>query len=129
MQRKRSAHNLTTAQVARLLGVTKKTLYRMLQDGRIPEPVRNPDIGVLKNSRDRVDSAVGYENHAGDGKGHHRKRQHQSDDDKLERVMAVTGADIDFAIGVVQRMAAPQDRNDVQQPMHPIPLQVEDQNA
>ena len=43
MQRKRSAHNLTTAQVARLLGVTKKTLYRMLQDGRIPEPVRNPD--------------------------------------------------------------------------------------
>ena len=43
MQRKRSAHHLTTAQVARLLGVTKKTLYRMLQDGRIPEPVRNPD--------------------------------------------------------------------------------------
>ena len=43
MQRKRSAQNLTTAQVARLLGVTKKTLYRMLQDGRIPEPVRNPE--------------------------------------------------------------------------------------
>jgi predicted DNA-binding transcriptional regulator AlpA len=43
MLRKRSAHHLTTAQVARLLGVTKKTLYRMLQDGRIPEPVRNPD--------------------------------------------------------------------------------------
>ncbi len=43
MRRKRSAQNLTTAQVARLLGVAKKTVYRMLQDGRIPEPVRDPD--------------------------------------------------------------------------------------
>jgi predicted DNA-binding transcriptional regulator AlpA len=43
MLRKRSAQNLTTAQVARVLGVTKKTVYRMLQDGRIPEPVRNPE--------------------------------------------------------------------------------------
>lgn len=43
MRRKRSAHYLTTAQVARLLGVAKKTLYRMLQAGRIPEPMRNPD--------------------------------------------------------------------------------------
>lgn len=43
MRHKRSARNLTTAQVARLLGVAKKTLYRMLQDGRIQEPVRNPD--------------------------------------------------------------------------------------
>jgi hypothetical protein len=25
------------------LGIAKKTLYRMLQDGRIQEPVRNPD--------------------------------------------------------------------------------------
>ena len=43
MRRKRLAHNLTTAQVARLLGVTTKTLYRMLQDGRVPEPSRNPE--------------------------------------------------------------------------------------
>jgi predicted DNA-binding transcriptional regulator AlpA len=43
MRRKRSAHNLTTAQVARVLGIGKKTLYRMLQDGRIQEPVRNPE--------------------------------------------------------------------------------------
>ena len=43
MRRKRSACNLTTTQVARLLGVTTKTLYRMLRDGRVPEPVRNPD--------------------------------------------------------------------------------------
>jgi predicted DNA-binding transcriptional regulator AlpA len=43
MRHKRYTQNLTTAQVARLLGVTKKTLYRMLQDGRVPEPVRNPN--------------------------------------------------------------------------------------
>ena len=43
MRRKRSAQNLTTAQVARVLGITKKTLYRMLQDGRVPEPGRNLD--------------------------------------------------------------------------------------
>ncbi len=40
---KRTAHLLTTVQVARVLGITKKTLYRMLQDGRVPEPPRNPD--------------------------------------------------------------------------------------
>jgi predicted DNA-binding transcriptional regulator AlpA len=32
---------LSTVQVARVLGVTKKTLYRMLKDGRVPEPARN----------------------------------------------------------------------------------------
>ena len=41
MRRKRSAQSLTSAQVARVLGITKRTLYRMLQDGRIPEPARN----------------------------------------------------------------------------------------
>ena len=76
-----------------------------------------------------IDGAVSDENHAGDGQGHHRKRQHQSDDDNLERVMAITGADVDFAIGVVQGMAAPQYRNGVQQPVHPIPLQIKDQHA
>lgn len=39
---KRTATGLTTQQVARVLGLTKKTLYRMMQDGRIPEPPRNP---------------------------------------------------------------------------------------
>jgi predicted DNA-binding transcriptional regulator AlpA len=43
MRRKRSAQSLNTTQVARILGVTKKTLYRMLQDGRVPEPARNPE--------------------------------------------------------------------------------------
>jgi predicted DNA-binding transcriptional regulator AlpA len=42
MRRKRTAQFLTTVQVARILGVTKKTLYRMLQDGRVPEPQRDP---------------------------------------------------------------------------------------
>jgi len=37
------ASELTTCQVAHILGITKKTLYRMLQDGRLPEPPRNPD--------------------------------------------------------------------------------------
>jgi predicted DNA-binding transcriptional regulator AlpA len=42
MRRKRPDDTLTTAQVARILGVTTKTLYRMLGAGRIPEPGRNP---------------------------------------------------------------------------------------
>jgi excisionase family DNA binding protein len=40
---KRSAQHLTTVQVARLLGVNQKTLYRMLQDGRVEEPPRGPN--------------------------------------------------------------------------------------
>jgi excisionase family DNA binding protein len=40
MRRKRTVNDLNTTQVARVLGISKKTLYRMLQDGRIPEPPR-----------------------------------------------------------------------------------------
>jgi excisionase family DNA binding protein len=32
-----------SAQVASILGVSPRTLYRMLADGRIPEPMRNPE--------------------------------------------------------------------------------------
>ena len=32
-----------SAQVAKILGISSRTLYRMLADGRIPEPMRNPD--------------------------------------------------------------------------------------
>jgi DNA-binding transcriptional MerR regulator len=32
-----------SSQVAKILGVTPRTLYRMLVDGRIQEPMRNPD--------------------------------------------------------------------------------------
>lgn len=32
-----------SAQVAKILGISPRTLYRMLADGRIAEPLRNPD--------------------------------------------------------------------------------------
>jgi predicted DNA-binding transcriptional regulator AlpA len=41
MRRKRPTGTLSTAQVARVLGVTTKTLYRMLKDGRVQEPRRD----------------------------------------------------------------------------------------
>ena len=31
-----------SAQVAKILGISPRTLYRMLVDGRIAEPMRNP---------------------------------------------------------------------------------------
>jgi excisionase family DNA binding protein len=31
-----------SGQVASILGISSRTLYRMLADGRIPEPMRNP---------------------------------------------------------------------------------------
>lgn len=34
---------LTTSEVARLLGISQRTLFRKLKDGTIPEPARNPD--------------------------------------------------------------------------------------
>ncbi len=33
---------LTSSEVARLLGISQRTLFRKLKDGSIPEPVRNP---------------------------------------------------------------------------------------
>lgn len=32
-----------SAQVAKILGISSRTLYRMLADGRIAEPMRNPE--------------------------------------------------------------------------------------
>lgn len=32
-----------SSQVARILGVSTRTLYRMLADGRIEEPMRDPE--------------------------------------------------------------------------------------
>lgn len=31
-----------SSQVAKILGISSRTLYRMLADGRISEPMRNP---------------------------------------------------------------------------------------
>ncbi|MGH2510569.1 MAG: helix-turn-helix domain-containing protein [Ktedonobacteraceae bacterium] len=44
MRRKRSREGqYSSSQVAKILGVSPRTLYRMLLDGRIEEPMRNPD--------------------------------------------------------------------------------------
>ena len=32
-----------SSQIAKILGISPRTLYRMLADGRISEPMRNPD--------------------------------------------------------------------------------------
>jgi excisionase family DNA binding protein len=32
-----------SSDVAKILGISSRTLYRMLADGRIPEPMRNPE--------------------------------------------------------------------------------------
>ncbi len=32
-----------SSQVAKILGISPRTLYRMLMDGRIPEPMRNSE--------------------------------------------------------------------------------------
>jgi excisionase family DNA binding protein len=44
MRRKRDRTGLyRSSQVAKILGMSPRTLYRMLADGRIPEPMRNPE--------------------------------------------------------------------------------------
>jgi excisionase family DNA binding protein len=44
MRRKRERSGVyRSAQVAKILGMSSRTLYRMLADGRIPEPMRNPE--------------------------------------------------------------------------------------
>lgn len=44
MAKNRERTNLyLSSQVAKILGISSRTLYRMLADGRIPEPMRNPD--------------------------------------------------------------------------------------
>ncbi len=44
MARKRHRDGLyRSAQVAKIFGVTPRTLYRMLASGRISEPMRNPE--------------------------------------------------------------------------------------
>jgi hypothetical protein len=44
MPRKRDRYGLyRSSQVAMILGMSSRTLYRMLADGRIEEPMRNPE--------------------------------------------------------------------------------------
>jgi excisionase family DNA binding protein len=37
--------NLNSAEVARLFGITRSTLYRWLKQEKIPEPMVDPDTG------------------------------------------------------------------------------------
>lgn len=39
---RRNRDYMSTRDVARLLGVSRQTLYNWLKEGRIPEPVRHP---------------------------------------------------------------------------------------
>jgi predicted DNA-binding transcriptional regulator AlpA len=43
MKRYEQSHLYRSSQVALILGVSKKTLNRMIAAGRIPEPIRNKD--------------------------------------------------------------------------------------
>lgn len=46
MERKRNRDGLyRSSQVAKILGITPRTLYRMLATGKILEPMRNPTNG------------------------------------------------------------------------------------
>jgi predicted site-specific integrase-resolvase len=39
---------LTSARVARILGITKRTLHNWIKAGKIPAPEANPDNGYLE---------------------------------------------------------------------------------
>ncbi len=41
-EHRNDSQKITTEQVAKILGVSKKTLKTWLQNGKIPEPDRNP---------------------------------------------------------------------------------------
>ena len=44
----RSQEYLTTARVARILGITKRTLHNWIKSGKVPGPEANPDNGYLQ---------------------------------------------------------------------------------
>jgi predicted DNA-binding transcriptional regulator AlpA len=59
MGRKRpDLDKLRSSQVAKILGVAPKTLYRMLGDGRIPEPSRGEDNNYREWTREEVQALV-----------------------------------------------------------------------
>jgi excisionase family DNA binding protein len=43
MRKQETDRMFRSSQVARILGVSTRTLYRMLADGRIEEPMRDPE--------------------------------------------------------------------------------------
>jgi predicted DNA-binding transcriptional regulator AlpA len=59
MSRKRpDMDKLRSSQVAKILGIAPKTLYRMLSDGRIPEPVRGEGNNYREWTREEVQALV-----------------------------------------------------------------------
>jgi predicted site-specific integrase-resolvase len=44
----RSSIFLTTARVARILGISKRTLHNWIKAGKVPAPEANPDNGYLQ---------------------------------------------------------------------------------
>ncbi|MEP6540368.1 MAG: hypothetical protein ABJF23_33895, partial [Bryobacteraceae bacterium] len=49
---------LRSSQVANILGIAPKTLYRMLKDGRISEPARGEDNNYREWTREEVQALV-----------------------------------------------------------------------
>lgn len=49
---------MRSSQVAKILGIAPKTLYRMLGDGRISEPVRGDDNNYREWTREEVQALV-----------------------------------------------------------------------
>jgi excisionase family DNA binding protein len=47
-----------SSQVAKILGIAPKTLYRMLHDGRIPEPARGETNNYREWTREEVQALV-----------------------------------------------------------------------
>jgi predicted DNA-binding transcriptional regulator AlpA len=59
MYRKRpDMDKMRSSQVAKILGVAPKTLYRMLRDGRIPEPARSDVNNYREWTREEVQALV-----------------------------------------------------------------------
>jgi hypothetical protein len=59
MQRKRpEMDKLRSSQVAKILGIAPKTLYRMLGDGRISEPTRDEGNNYREWTREEVQALV-----------------------------------------------------------------------
>jgi predicted site-specific integrase-resolvase len=49
---------MRSAQVAKILGIAPKTLYRMLSDGRISEPARSENNNYREWTREEVQGLV-----------------------------------------------------------------------
>lgn len=51
-------NKMRSSQVAKILGIAPKTLYRMLNDGRISEPTRGEENNYREWTREEVQALV-----------------------------------------------------------------------